>query len=268
MGDGRRLVGKGGGHARRHDGEVEDPVDVRVLGHRERPELTGQAAGGDDAQLEVQRQERFENAGHPPELGERRRHPRDGVHAALALAVVAEAGGLEDRRQPDRGHRSGQVGVRCDRGVRPDSQPDPLDERFLGRPVLGDGDCVRAGRHDSAGGESLECGRRRVLELCRHHCAAGGHFVEGAGVVVRRDEVLVDDVAHGCVGIRVEGDDLVPHRPCGDGQHPPELAATEDADRRRRENRPGRPSRPGRPDGPGHGGGSVIAATCSRKEAR
>ena len=58
-----------------------------------------------------------------------------------------------------------------------------------------------------------------------------------ADVVVARQDHAVGDRGCGAIGIRVEHDDPIAHRPRGQREHPAELSAAEDADRRRRDDR-------------------------------
>ncbi len=53
----------------------------------------------------------------------------------------------------------------------------------------------------------------RVLELGRDDGARRGQAVEGAGIVVRRDEVLVGDATGGRGGVGIEHDGAVAHQP-------------------------------------------------------
>ena len=76
-----------------------------------------------------------------------------------------------------------------------------------------------------------------MLELVRHHIAPAGEAQGGADVVVRRDDLAVRQRGRGAVRIRIEHGDAIAERTRGEGEHPPELTATEQPDRRRRGDR-------------------------------
>ena len=185
--------------------------------------------GDEDAELGVEGHPLLHDACHGElvegggELGRR-------ADLALSLAVVAEAGGLDDRREPDALGGAGD-------GERRRRHTEVGEEPLLGDAVLGDGDRVRWRSHDHVGGEPLEGGCRRVLELGGDDRARGGEAVEGRRVVVRRDEVLIGDATGRCGRVGVEDDGAVTHRAGGDDGVPAELAAAEHADRRRRDDR-------------------------------
>ena len=85
--------------------------------------------------------------------------------------------------------------------------------------------------------DRLHDGRRDVLQLVGHDVAATGQPQRGADVVVGADHQLVGDGRARAVDVGVEDRDAVAHRPGGLGEHPAELAATEDADRGGRQDR-------------------------------
>ena len=74
----------------RHDGQIEDPVLMDVLGDRVDGRDAVLSAAEDDAQLEVERHASLDDARHPAELFPRQFDVGGVVDRALSLAVVAE----------------------------------------------------------------------------------------------------------------------------------------------------------------------------------
>ena len=191
LGAGDRLVllRRSDRGARRHARHGEDAVAVDVVLDRQVDDRAVAAAGDDDADLGRQRQALLEHAGDAAE-----RRERGGQGAAfgdrdLALAVVAEASRLQDRRKERRHRRR-----RRRRAVaisRCGAQATPLrDEgRLLGGAVLADRDRRGRRRDRPAQRQRLQRSRRNVLELGRDRVAHRGEAIEA-----RRIEV----VAHGC----------------------------------------------------------------------
>ena len=170
---------------------------------------------------------------------------------ALALAVVAEAGRLDDRRaagcrpSPSPATANGAVGT-----------PSPARKRFsamrswaIATAAAGGATTTSVARRSSGVG-------RRVLELGGDDRATCGEVVERGRVVVGGDEVLVGDPPGRRVRVGVEHDRAVAHQAGGDERVAAELAAAEHADRRRRDDRRRTV------------GGSVADAAASRRSAR
>ena len=76
-----------------------------------------------------------------------------------------------------------------------------------------------------------------MLQLVGHDVAQLGQPQRRPDVVVRADDQLIGDGGRRAVGIRVEDRDPIAHRACRLAEHPPELAAAQDADDRRRRER-------------------------------
>ena len=136
---------------------VEDAHDVLVLsdgivGH---PPVGG--AGHHDRQLPVELQPLLQHARHVAQVVPHARQVGLVPHAVLALAVVAEASGLQDRRELEVA-RGGDVVLVADHSVRRDVGPEVAQELLLVDSVLGDGDRPRRRPHRHAAGDR---GQRR-----------------------------------------------------------------------------------------------------------
>ena len=125
---------------------------MRVLDDRVDGEPAAAAARATHhADLGLERERLLQHARHRAQHAPRRPHLRRVGHEPLALAVVAEAGGLQDRRVSDR-----RVGVeRVDHGARPDRQPGVGEERLLPDAVLGDRDGLGRRRARACGGRAV-----------------------------------------------------------------------------------------------------------------
>ncbi len=149
----------------------------------------------------------------------------------LALAVVAERGGLEDRRQADPVHRRGQLLERLHRLERRHREALQAQERLLARALLGDVQGVAAGphRHDLGGG--IGGGGGDVLELEGDDVHAAREGANGVEVVVVGVDFDVGHLAGGRVEAGRERVHAVTHPPGCDREHPSELSAAEHAER-------------------------------------
>ena len=112
--------------------------------------------------------------------------------------------------------------------------PRDLDEVPLGDPVLGADERIPPGPDRDLGIEGLDHGRRHVLQLVRDDRRDVGQPKRRADVVVRAEDDDVRDRGRRAVGIGVQDRHAVAHRAGGLAEHPSELTAAEDADRRRR----------------------------------
>ena len=83
----------------------------------------------------------------------------------LALAVVAEPAGLQDRRAAELGDRAGERAGVVDGGEGRGPQARVAQEVLLDQPVLGQRQRPRAGPHRHALGEEFDGRGRHVLEL-------------------------------------------------------------------------------------------------------
>src|SRR5437868_55164 len=79
------------------------------------------------------------------ELGERGFGVCEGGDAALALAVIAEAGGLEDGRGAERSQSGGEIGETGNGAMRGDGNAEFCDEGLFRETVLRDGERIGAG---------------------------------------------------------------------------------------------------------------------------
>ena len=102
----------------------------------------------------------------------------------LALAVIAEAAGLQHRRPADPLERRASSAGRADIGERRGADAEAGDEVLLGEPVLRRRQDLRIGQHRNARGEKGRGLRRHVLELVGDDVDIGGEAVERLGVGV------------------------------------------------------------------------------------
>ncbi len=149
----------------------------------------------------------------------------------LALAVVAEAAGLQDRRPADPLDRRRQLGGRSDIGERRGADAERGDEVLLGEPVLGGRQDFRIGQHRHARGEKRRGLRRHVLELIGDDIDIGGETVERLGVGVIGAGDAMHDVESRRIGLGREDMALEAEPRRGQRQHAAKLAAAENADR-------------------------------------
>ena len=142
--------------------------------------------------------------------------PRPCLHQTLALSVVAEPAGLQERREG--------LHLVVDAGGR---DPEPAEELLLDEPVLRR--LERGGTRDRAHApRRLD---RDVLELVGDGRRAVREPVEQLRIVVGADEQL-PHLAGRRVGGRIEEPEREPERDPGEREHPPELTAPDDADDR------------------------------------
>ena len=175
LGERLRLLGERRGDRRRRHGPGQDVALVPVLDRRVAGHGAVLAAGGDHRDL----------AGEvDPRLGDRRRaaeaRPGGGrvvirAKRELALAVVAEARGLEDDRalQPRPAPRPGRR--HCGYGA-PGGGRDArsVEKRLLAQAILADREHCGRRAHRHAPGEPGERLDRQVLELDRDHVDRAG----------------------------------------------------------------------------------------------
>ena len=172
---------------------------------------------------------RSSTAGTPPiEAWAAARSPGASTDG-LALAVVAEAGRLQD--PGEQLVRQGRAVLALldhrERGV---GEAVVAEEGLLGDAVLAHPHRGAAGAHDGEGGQVVEGVGGHVLELGRDRGARPTQPVEGLDVVVGGDEVVVGDAAGGAGLVGVEHPGRVAELLRGPDEVPPELAAAEDTD--------------------------------------
>ena len=158
--------------------------------------------------------------------------------ADLAAAVVAAGHDLQAQRQAEGVGPGGglELGDRPDLAPRRDGDAGGLDEAPLGEPVLGDHQRTTAGPDRHARVERVDHLRRDVLELVGDdvaHARPSRSAASTSSYVPRMSESATD--GRRAVRVRVEDRDPVAHRPRREAEHATELTATEDADRRRRQ---------------------------------
>ncbi len=203
-----------------------------VLDERVGPHVAAAAAHAEQRQLASERHPGLEEQRHltGAERGEGRVGLAGLVDPGLALAVVAEPAGLQERRHADLGQRRVERGLVVDRGERRGADAELPEQALLGEPVLGRRQRLGAGvdlgagllqRRDGAGWD--------VLELVGHDVARGGQSAQRVRVVVGRLQQRGDLPTAG-LGRRVEQGAADVERVPGEGQHPPELAAADDPD--------------------------------------
>src|SRR5690242_6070605 len=111
-----------------------------------------------------------------------------------------------------------------------DSGAASLDKGLLARTILRDGE--RAGRGPELVAEHLERFDRQVLELVGGDVDLARERAERAHVVEFRASDSGGDIGGAALFVRVEDVALVAELGGGDGEHPAELAAADDADGR------------------------------------
>ena len=186
----------------------------------------------DDRDFALEGHERFENcrlfADLPPSRG------RVGLvaHLDLALAVVAEAPRLEDRRRAGRAERGSKLRWRADFGKSRGGDAEAGDEVFLGQSILGDRQHLRVRQHRRARGQEGRGLRRHILELVGDHIDIGGEAVERGVIGI----VGAGDPMHHIEGgrVRTGSEDMAFESEARgrEREHAAELAAAENADRR------------------------------------
>ena len=116
--------------------QVEDVITVRVLDCPVVRERTVEAARGHHRELEHEVDDPLEHRGLVADQAPHRLEVERRGDAVLALAVVAEGRGLEDRRQADPLDGGGQLLERLHRLERRDRKALQAQERLLARPLL------------------------------------------------------------------------------------------------------------------------------------
>ncbi len=154
------------------------------------------------------------------------------IHANLSLAVVAEGGGLQHCRTAEI------------RDARDASLPSDRTSRYgvVGNPALVRNAFSRirccvvckyrsAGPDGRATGRCLGRRRRNIFELERYYADVPGEIGNRIQIVVGRHHFHVGHLPGGRVLIRRERVDAITHAPRGNREHPPQLPASQHADR-------------------------------------
>lgn len=201
MGEGLGLGGEGGRDASRGEGEVEDVMGVGVFEDWEGGEGAIGGTGGNDADFAVEGDEGFVDAFSAEELEEGVGELLWGADELLALAVVAEGGGLEDAWDAELGGGEVEVLEGVDGAEWGDGEAVLLEEGFFAEPMLGDVEDapVWADGSDFSGGEAG--GGGDILELEGDDIDLGSEAADLIEVFVGGDAFDIGDGAGWGVGI-------------------------------------------------------------------
>ena len=221
--DGERDAG-------RDDGEVEDVVTMLVFGDRKRGGVSEGVAGDNDGKFARVNDPLFEDGFWGvellPDIGGR----EGAVDFGLAFAVVTEIGGFQDDFAGDGCKSQGKFGGGSDDAEGHDGVTVRLQEVFFAFAILADVQDVRAGMDGAMAGDVIDDGGRDVFKLECDNIDGLGEGIEHGEVAVRGDEFAVGDLSGRTVGLRLECVDAVTHFAGGEGKHPSELSAAEQAD--------------------------------------
>ena len=229
---------------------------MRVLADVEGCESAVEPARADDRHLLGERHHPLQDARRAAERAEGGGEVASVPDRRLPLAVVAEAPRLQDRRPPELGHRARHAAGRVDGDERRGPDAEGRQKLLLDKPVLARGQRRRVGPDGAQGGQHLGRARRHVFEFVGDHLDAGGECLQRRLVLVGRHRGRARDLEGGAVGVGAIHVGAQPEPRGGERQHPPELAAAENADRRPRRQ--------------GHGssrGTRATAALCSARQA-
>ena len=250
-----RLLVDRRGDARRNARGAEDAVLVLVLHGVERGRRAVMGARDHHRNLALEIDALFEDRAARAQLPPGGLRVGAGADFPLALAVVSEPRGLEDRGCADIVHRPAEIGGGRDRSETGRGDADRVEKGLLLHPVLGDGERPRVRADRNRLREPLDRRGRNVLEFERDDvdgiCEPGER---GLVPIIRacreRRDLGGGGVRFGAVDVAAIAQ---PRRRRRD--HPAELAAAQDADHRtRRQARrrarhvspPDRRGRPGR----------------------
>ncbi len=203
-----------------------------VLDHAPVGEGPVGAAGGDDRHLLLEVDERLQDGLAGRQRRPTRRRVRRRRDQRLPLAVVPPAGGLEDGRAAEPGDGGGQLG----QTHRPGSQAATGNAVVAARNAFSRRRCWVTCRTDPPG--------RTGANVAAAAAVAAGTFSnsnvttdtdpgegpDGVQVVVGGRHLDVGHLAGRRVVVGRERGHPVPHLPGGDGEHPAQLAAAEDAE--------------------------------------
>ena len=207
-------------------------IAVLVLGDVEAFDSAIVAARGDDGDFALERHESFEDAGLAADLAPGRFRIAAVLDRRLALAVVAEAAGLQHRRPADALDRRGKIAPAPRHRQTARCRCRALVTKFFSASrswVVAR--ILRIGQHRNARGEKRRGLRRHVLEFIGDDVDVGGEAVERFGVGVIGAGDAMHDVESGRVGSGREDVALEAEPRRGQRQHAAELAAAENADR-------------------------------------
>src|SRR5690625_3472201 len=221
--------GRQTGH--RYAADVEDVAAVAVADQAVAGSLAPGVAGADHGKLPAERNVLFQygsRAGQQLQGGLRVRRALD---QHLALAVVAEAGGLQYGRCASVLESSGQRGSVRHVTEAWQRQSELFQEPFLTQAVLGQVERPCAGADERVFTQQFQGAGRDVLELYRHDRAAGSEAGESVLVVISGAEHPVGHLGGWC-SLSSGRQHMYPvaERSGGQRQHAAQLTCPEDAD--------------------------------------
>ena len=212
-------------------GGAQDTVAVDILAGIETGDLAVQAACGDHADLAIKGDEAFKHASGVVHAGPGRRDVGLGLQLHLALAVIAKAGGFQDRGQAKLVGSGAQVRFRVHGRPGRGLQAEVVQERLFRDPVLADRQGAAVGADGSQAFQQVEGGGRDVLEFIGDDVDRLGEGAQGGLVLVGGGGDLVGDVASGRGARFIDVAAIA--QPAGrDREHPAKLAAAKNADGR------------------------------------
>ena len=166
------------------------------------------------------------------QLAERGGCLAEACHLALALAVIAQARGLEHRRCAERQKGRGQFGNVPNGAVRRNRNAEPADEGFFSQAILGDRKGPGPGTQRLQRSKVFGRSGGDVLELIGddvNHVGKGG---EGAEVIIGGDGLVRRHFEGRTVPVRAVDVGLEAEPGRSERQHAPELAAAKNANGR------------------------------------
>jgi hypothetical protein len=202
---------------------------MHVFGRREGGHRAVPPTCQHDGNLPLEVQLPFQDTGNSAEVTKGLRRVLRGANERLPLSVIPEATGLEQGRHADCFNGPGDIGRLQHPRERRRAEACAREEALFGDAILGDGDRRRGGAHPHPGGEALQRRCRDILEFRGDGRALIGELVEGRGVVVRGNDLVIGHLAGGTTGIRLQHHDTVAHDARPEREHAPELPATQHA---------------------------------------
>ncbi len=201
-----------------------------VFGDVEAFDLAVGRARGDHRDLALERNEGLEDRGFGAEILP---DPVRIVALAddrLALAVIAEAAGLEHGRQADARDRGPQGRRRRHVGIVGGADAEPFDEILLGEAVLRGFQDLAVGQHRTARRQDHRGGRRHVLEFIGDDVDVVGEQFQRLDIGIFRAGRVQHDVEGRRIRVRrkhlaAQAEPRRRHR-----QHPAQLSAAENSD--------------------------------------
>jgi hypothetical protein len=203
-------------------------VGVVVLDQGVASDLAADAANGDHAELTLEGHEALDDQRRAAQALERRARVSQRTQHRLPFTVIAEAPGLEHRRQPDAfegGHELVPAGHRLERRG---TDAERAEAGLFVQPVLRHLERAGARANPDLGLERSHRRHWHIFEFERHHVGTREHS-EGVlvGIVTRQQR---PDRGRGRFGVRIQKCQLEAERATGKAEHAPQLPAAQDAD--------------------------------------